>query len=121
MLTINKANNTDNIVLTLTEKVTLTNPYFLFVFTHITTKAQVKFVAGSDLSNYPWRYNEFTITNSLFSIVGQYIYQVYEQSSPTNTDPTGLNLLETGRAQFKNTPFTITKYAPTTNYTTYAG
>lgn len=122
MLTLLQGDITDNIVVTLKEKTTLTNPKYLFVFEHLTTKEQVKFVAGTDLSAYPDRYNEFSVTISQFTTVGQYIYKVYEQASSSNLDPTGLNMVENGKAEFKDTTqFAYTKYAPVTQFKTYAG
>jgi hypothetical protein len=122
MLTILQGDTTDNIVVTLKEKTTLTNPYYLFVCEHITTKEQVKFIVNADLSLYPDRYNEFAVTVSNFTTTGQYIYKVYEQVSSTNTDPTGLNMVENGRLQFRDsTLFAFTKYSPVTTFKTYAG
>lgn len=124
MLTLQKGNTTDNIVLTLTEKVTITNPYYLFVFTHATTKQEIKFIKSysDDLSAYPARYNEFTIATTLFTTVGKYVYHVYEQSSSTNTDPTGLNLLENGQAVLLDVAQDVfTEYSPTTSFKVYAG
>lgn len=122
MLTLLQGDTTDNIVVTLKEKTTITNPKYLFVFEHITTKEQVKFIAVTDLSSYPDRYNEFAITISQFTTLGQYIYKVYEQASSSNLDPTGLNMVENGRAEFRDTtPFAFTRYTPTTQFKTYAG
>jgi hypothetical protein len=96
---------TSTIVLTLTEKQLLTNPNYLFVFTGRSTKTTVKFVLlnNADLSLYKDRYNKFSIANSLFATakIQQYTYNVYEQASTSNTDPTGLNLLETGLMELK--------------------
>ena len=92
---------TQNIFLTLTEKQLLVDPNYLFVFTGVTTNTQVKFVKlnATDTSLYKNRYNKFEfVVNTLFANrdAEQFIYNVYEQASTTNTDPTGLNLLETG-------------------------
>jgi hypothetical protein len=99
MLVINKGVNSI-IVVTLTEKQLLTAPNYLFVFTGRTTNTQVKFVIlnALDLSIAKNRYNRFLIAPSLFANakIQDYIYNVYEQSSIDNLDPTGLNLLETG-------------------------
>ena len=96
---------TSTIVLTLTEKQLLTNPNYLFVFTGRSTKTTVKFVLlnNADLSLYKDRYNKFSIANSLFTNakIQHYTYNVYEQASTSNTDPTGLNLLETGLMELK--------------------
>lgn len=113
---------TQNIILTLTEKQLLTNPNYLFVFTNRSANTEVKFVKlnATDLSLYKDRYNEFSIvTNTNFgsSLNGQYVYQVYEQASTSNTNPTGLNLLETGIMELVGTPFEFTEYSTTDTYT----
>ena len=99
MLVINKGVNSI-IVVTLTEKQLLTAPNYLFVFTGRTTNTQVKFVIlnALDLSIAKNRYNRFLIDEDLFATakIQDYIYNIYEQSSVENLDPTGLNLLETG-------------------------
>lgn len=91
---------TSSIILTLTEKQILTNPNYLFVFTGRTTNTQIKFVLlnAADISAAKDRYNKFSINQSIFASakIQQYTYNVYEQVSNSNTDPTGLNLLETG-------------------------
>jgi len=113
---------TQNIILTLTEKQLLTNPNYLFVFTNRSANTEIKFVKlnATDLSLYKDRYNEFSIvTNTNFgsSLNGQYVYQVYEQASTSNTNPTGLNLLETGIMELVGTPFEFTEYSTTDTYT----
>ena len=113
---------TQNIILTLTEKQLLTNPNYLFVFTNRSANTVVKFVLlnNADISQYKDRYNEFTIvTNTNFgsSLNGQYVYQVYEQTSTINTNPAGLNLLETGIMELVGTPFEFTEYSTTDTYT----
>jgi hypothetical protein len=113
---------TQNIILTLTEKQLLTNPNYLFVFTNRSANTEVKFVKlnATDLSLYKNRYNEFSIvTNTNFgsSLNGQYVYQIYEQASTSNTNPTGLNLLETGIMELVGTPFEFTEYSTTDTYT----
>lgn len=80
------------IILTLTELVTLSAPNFLFFFTHVTTKDQVVFIKldSEDESEYPQRYNQFTINPSeLFAgkNSGEWHYAVYEQESASNLDP----------------------------------
>ena len=91
---------TSNIVVTLTEKELLSSPNYLFIFKGRTTNTEVKFVLlnAADISAYKDRYNKFSIAHTLFTTgkPQQYIYNIYEQASTTNTDPTGLNLLETG-------------------------
>lgn len=75
-------------------------PNYLFVFTGRTTNTQIKFVLlnEADVSNARIRFNKFVIDETVFANakIQQYTYNVYEQQSETNLDPTGLNLLETG-------------------------
>jgi hypothetical protein len=113
---------TQNIILTLTEKQTLTSPNYLFVFENRSTNTDVKFVKlnNTDISAYKERYNEFTIVvNSHFntSLNGQYTYSVYEQASTSNLNPTGLNLLETGIMELSGTTISFTEYETTSTFT----
>ena len=113
---------TQNIILTLTEKQTLTNPNYLFVFENRSTNTDVKFVKlnNTDISAYKERYNEFSIVvNSHFntSLNGQYTYSVYEQASTSNLNPTGLNLLETGIMELEGTTISFTEYETTSKFT----
>ncbi len=113
---------TNTIILTLTEKQLLSNPNYLFVFTNRSTNNVIKFVVlnASDLSLYKDRYNEFSIvTNTSFSsaLEGQYTYEVYEQASSSNTNPTGLNKLETGIMWLSGSTLTYNQYTTTDTYT----
>lgn len=121
MLQLTKG-QTQNIILTLTEKQTLTNPNYLFVFENRSTNTDVKFVKlnNTDISEYKERYNEFSIVvNSYFntSLNGQYTYSVYEQASTSNLNPTGLNLLETGIMELAGTTISFTEYETTSTFT----
>jgi hypothetical protein len=112
---------TQNIILTLTEKQLLTNPNYLFVFTNRSANTEIKFVRlnNTDISQYKDIYNEFSIvtnTNFSTSLNGQYDYEVYEQASTTNTNPSGLNLLESGIMELVGTPFEFTEYSTTDTY-----
>jgi hypothetical protein len=112
---------TQNIILTLTEKQLLTNPNYLFVFTNRSANTEVKFVKlnNTDISQYKDRFNEFSIvTNTNFSTAlnGQYDYDIYEQTSTSNLNPAGLNLLESGIMELVGTPFNFTEYTTTDTY-----
>jgi hypothetical protein len=112
---------TQNIILTLTEKQLLTNPNYLFVFTNRSANTEIKFVRlnNTDISQYKDRYNEFSIvTNTNFSTAlnGQYDYDIYEQTSTSNLNPAGLNLLESGIMELVGTPFNFTEYTTTDTY-----
>ena len=127
MITLNQENATDNIVVTLNEKKSITDAYYLFVFTNVTTKRVVKkiFASNDDLSGHPTRYNEFAFpTASLFANeqAGQWQYEVYEQASAVNTDTTGLAMVERGKMTLNADPnHSFTGYAPDTQYKGYAG
>ena len=115
-----------NMVLTLSEKVLLAVPFFLFVFTNVSTRKVVLFNAATtdDTSSAPDRYNQFAINaNSVFAnqAAGQWQYKVYESIAPT-MDPTGLNLLENGKMLLQRaSPLTINGYQSTPTYVGYAG
>ena len=113
---------TNTIVLTLTEKQLLTTPNYLFVFTNRSSNVVVSFVKlyATDTSLYKDRYNEFSIvTNTNFSsaLEGQYTYEIYEQASTSNTNPSGLNKLETGIMWLLGTTISFTEYTTTDTYT----
>jgi hypothetical protein len=116
------------LILTLTEKVTLSTPYYLFVFTHVTTKDVVTMIksVADDESGYTSRYNQFTIDPSVvFSgkQPGEWHYKVYEQQSVTNVDPAQAgNLLEVGKVMIgRATEFSYNKYDGSTTYKAYNG
>jgi hypothetical protein len=113
---------TNTIVMTLTEKQLLTNPNYLFVFTNRSSNNVIKFVVlnASDVSLYKDRYNEFNIvTNTNFSsaLEGQYTYEVYEQTSTSNLNITGLNKLETGIMWLSGSTLTYNQFTTTDTYT----
>jgi hypothetical protein len=81
----------EEIVLTLTESATLTNPNFLFRFVNRTTRREIAFVklATDDTSPNKDRFNEFQfVVDDYFGNEdpGEWTYLIYEQTSPTNTD-----------------------------------
>lgn len=107
MLQLTKGTASENIIVTLAEKQTLTSPYFLFVFTSVTNKTTVTkiFSTADDVSIYPDRYNKFalaTVTVFLNKPEGFWTYRVYEQPGAVNTDPaSATTLLETGILRLK--------------------
>ena len=117
---------TDTFV-TLTESTTLTSPYYLFVFTNVSTKVQYKINVNSttDSSLFKTRINIFSFnTITLFATAqsGQYSYEVYEQESSSNLDPTYLNMVECGKMLLQPENNLIQQgYAPTTTYKGYGG
>lgn len=112
-------------ILTLAEKQTITDANFLFVFTSRITNQQVKFVlvTTADVSTNKERWNEFSIVvNTYFSAHGEgwWLYEVYEQESTSNTDETGLTMVESGVAFLSdNSEPTITKYDNAVTFKTY--
>jgi len=112
---------TQFIYLTLTEKQLLQSPNYLFVFTNRSSNQQVKFVKlnNTDVSQYKDRYNKIQfIVNDYFSssLNGQWDYQVYEQTSTSNTNPAGLNLLESGIMMLNQAANIFTEYTTTDTY-----
>lgn len=104
MIRLNKNSNYDVIILTLTDSISLTNPYLLFVFNNDTTRDEVKFIISyqDDQSTSQERYNKFIFnTSSLFSQAprGDYKYFVYEQESADNLNTEGLVDIENGKMQ----------------------
>jgi len=101
MITLKKG-NTEIVVLTLTEKQTLVNPNYLFVFKSRMPEQVVSFVLlnAADTSLYKYRYNQFSlVVNNYFSNSpqGEWRYYIYEQASATNKDETKTGgLLEEG-------------------------
>jgi len=102
----------NKIILTLTEKATLSNPVFLFQFTNDQTR-QAYFFIAADQSQFTYRYNEFQVTEKSspnllngevsLSTLGDYHYAVFEQNSSANLDPIlAHSLLKTGKLTVLN-------------------
>jgi hypothetical protein len=113
MQIINKGQN-NFLIFTLSEKVTLTNPYYLFTFKHQVLMSSVNFIA-SDVSGFPTRYNKFLITETTGSVnltsgvvslpeTGFYEYAIYEQTSSSNLNLANVTgLLEIGMIKVEST------------------
>lgn len=127
MIVLSKDNTDDLVIVTLEESRTINNPYYLFVFKTGTPELTITHIVNSadDASEFVNRFNAFTFNSStIFATapIGQYQYYVYEQESSSNTDPTGLNLVECGKMILKQTASDIfTGYEPTTTYKGYNG
>lgn len=128
MLQFKQDNTAAVMILTLTEFVTLPAPYYLFVFTHVTTKSVAAFVKSEidDQSDYPQRYNQFTIDAAVVFAnqrTGEWHYKVYEQASAVNIDPAAAGgLLEEGKLILdRATEFAYTQYESSTSYKVYNG
>lgn len=116
---------TGTIICTLAEKQTIVDANFLFVFTSRLTNEEIKFVlvSAADVSTNKTRWNEFSVVvNTYFNAYGEgwYKYEVYEQVSTTNTNQTGLNMVESGLMFLSdgNEP-TITKFDNYTEFKIY--
>lgn len=117
-----------DVIVTLTELTTIANAFYLFVFTHETTKAVINVIknSSSDLSQFKYRYNKFTFDSSLFAnaSIGKYTYTVYEQLSSINTNTTGLNAIEFGKMDLNEASHPVIvfdEYSAPTTFSTYAG
>ena len=98
MIYIDK-NQENKICLTLSESVTISNPYYLFVFQNEYNKNADPFLwVAEDISEHTNRYNLFLMdeTTSESFTIGQYTYIIYE-SETLPIDETGLNAVEEGR------------------------
>ena len=114
-------------ILTLTENVTINDPYYLFVFTHVTTKEKVKFTKfeSQDESNYPTRYNQFTIDASVIFTgkpVGEWHYKVYEASTNSTDEATAGTVLEYGKLMLdREVEFSYSQYNESQTFKVYNG
>lgn len=128
MLQFKQNETATNIILTLTELVSIADPYFLFVFTHVLTKDTVALLLNStdDISSAPTRYNKFLINPSVVFASkqpGEWHYIVHEQASNSNLDPTlSGEIIERGKLFLdRTTDFSYTKYDQPTSFKTYNG
>ena len=99
MIYLNK-DTTNEFALTLTESVSISNPYFLFKFVwELDEDLTPIYWVGEDTSLYTERYNLFNLEEGVDATfrIGQYTYTVYESVDPTPIDETGLTEVEEGR------------------------
>ena len=100
MIYINK-DEVNNIVLTLSEVSTLTNPYYLFVFQNeMNPESTPILFTTPDISAYPERFNQFELDEpvDVDLMKGQYSYSVYESLiPPTSIQDTTGEVIEEGR------------------------
>jgi len=119
VIIINK-NSTNNRILTLAEKTTLTNVVYLFEVIN-NQSSDVKCFIADDISANKVRYNEFNfienttedLLNGTFELelTGFYTYNVYEQTSTTNLDPLlATNKIETGKLEVSDNAAELTQY-----------
>jgi hypothetical protein len=97
----------NDIVCTLTEKQTISNPYYLFSFTNDISGNSYQCIA-TDISTHKERFNEFEITEKEspdplggeieLAETGFYHYTIYQQNSATNLNHKLANgILEIGK------------------------
>lgn len=95
-------------------------------------KTEKAFILASDLSSYPTRYNQFTVTDSAnevltsgtvnFNPSGWWTYKVYEQTSSSNliyTQSTNTVPIEVGRIWVNYTDTNVIKHAQVTQFKGY--
>lgn len=131
MQIVNKG-QANNLVFTLFELTTISNPTYLLEVENKQTKTKAYCILTNELTLEITRYNEFVVTetdspNPLLSEIslseGDHLYTVYEQASTTNLNPTGLTVVEQMELQVKDTTAnanTAYEGASTTN-TVYEG
>ena len=100
MIYINK-DEVNNIVLTLSEVSSLTNPFYLFVFQNeMNPESDPILFTTPDISTSPERFNQFLLDEPVDVELtkGQYTYSVYESliAPITIEDTTGI-IIEEGR------------------------
>lgn len=101
-----KTDQPNTLVVTVSQNSELTNPEYLFSFTHIFSKEQVNFIPV-DISTHKSRYDEFYFVEGTgvgqinFPYQGQYLYVIYEQPAGSgNLNPSlATNVVENGDAQ----------------------
>src|SRR5215831_13484541 len=83
MITFPETDTIHEFILTLSELITVNEPIYDFVFTHVLTKKQVLFslTENDDSSDFPDRYNSFTIDVTQFTEPGEWHYTVTEQQT----------------------------------------
>lgn len=100
-----KANQYNTLVVTVSQNSELTNPEYLFSFTHIFTKRQVRFIP-TDISTHKSRYDEFEFVEGKgvgeidFGYEGTWLYSIWEQPAGSgNLNPAlAYNQVENGLA-----------------------
>lgn len=125
MILINK-NSTNEVVLTLSEKTSITSPTYLFEFTNDSTK-QTKVFISADYSNNKERFNVFNIIETATEVpltgrvsltIGDWKYNIYQQASTTNLVVANASgLVENGRVEVKGIETDLNEF--TGEQTTY--
>lgn len=118
-------NQINDVVVTVTEQVTLSSPFFLFEFASDSTNLKFYCIAANT-STFTGRFDSFNITdtsspNPLTGEVslpeGEYKYTIYQQASSTNLDPANTSAalyqdyLEIGKTLVQDVSVDPTEYA----------
>lgn len=130
MFTIIQANENE-IICTLTERQTLNNPHFLFIFRNEQSKIIAACIA-EDSSEFTERYNKFIIIEKTspdnlngevrLKDTGFYDYDIYEQNSAANLDPAlADNFLETGKMKVLQSLPAVNSFTDSQTVTVYKG
>lgn len=101
-----RANQPNTMVVTVSQNSELSNPQYLFSFTHIFSKESVSFIP-TDISTHKSRYDEFYFVEGSgageirFPYEGLYLYAIWEQPAGSgNLNPAlATNVVENGEAQ----------------------
>ena len=114
---------TNDLIVTLTEKQTLSAPNYLFYFINRTSNDVVAFVKlnATDTSAHKDRYNKFSVNATTYfnnKLAGEWTYYIYEQASTSNVNPDlATGLLETGILRLNDsTTFEFTEYETTNTF-----
>lgn len=111
-------------IVTVTEKTTITNPFYLIHFESVATSKNAFFIS-SNISNSTDRFDEFVISPTDIETLdeGTYNYYIYAQLSDTNLDPSlSDELTESGLMTIQYTDYLNSKeYDTTENYKQYNG
>lgn len=106
-----------DLILTLYENQTTSEPVYVFSFVHVLTKVTVQFILNTpdDKSFWPERYNKFIIKpGELFTEPGEWHYKITEQQTGTVLEQ-GILLMQ------KTNKYTYRAYHVGTNYKSYRG
>lgn len=113
---------TNPIVLTLSEKCTLSSPNFLWICKSRNTNETISFVilGSTDISTSKTRYNKFNFVTSTYfasSTNGEWTYNIYEQTSTSNLNPSlATGLVEKGQFTLNDSSqFSFNTYNSTNN------
>ena len=128
---LTKATNNTNVALTLVEKTTIVNPYYLFEFRNDITNVKY-YQIFTDVSTAGAQRNRSNLFNIevinsgsgankiILGNTGLYHYAIYEQSSSSNLVPTGLTIVERGQMRLIDSEASIyVQYETDVTYVAY--